>query len=324
MTKTWDIKDDTIFNISESHMCENAVKGVCYEINSLKECISLTDRLKSIAGYYINDKKLCIPLSNKLFEYINPHYLQVPRENSTSFILNSGTFPLNEANSVFYGDIFHIKARDKYVTTKVDSKSGIGIMRLSSEKNNIMILSNTLVSDYTKRKVLSGDIVWLGVPETSLKAVRDNDTGYMVWKPFVGDIIGNRDTITIIAVNKKKGEPIVYGDTIKLIYSGNFHITFENLCDCLISTNDIDKQTEFTLEPNITVFYCNKKCLSIPLNITEKDNEKAYYKKNIVYRDNNCLFICNNTSKSNNINFYISILLLVFILIIVYDIVRRK
>ena len=313
--KNWLIFNNEIFNnITETSCNNDTIDGICYK-TTLDECLDKCKNDSMCAfGYYIKDKKLCVPLKEHKIKS-NPYY----KLQSNSLNTNIQTFidssqygyPLNDSNDIYYLDnvsLLNIETGTLLYTDPFIHKD----VNIEFRKNNDVILQllqipfNYPTGMYTGIKY--GDLFNINIPTTNfvLSTISTN------FKWIDNQFNDKQTFFSIFPINslKKIGDNVLYTDTCIVKVNGKQLYIDEKLNLTTIKT----KNSTFQFIPKIIVYDCvNDKC--VPTS----------FKPN-VYKNSKCWSKCdkksNNKTSVNIVNIVI-VLLIVLIIIIALLLMKR-
>jgi len=301
-------KDATVSNLDVFN-CTSTVDGKCSYGMTLKECIDSAGDTSGM-GYFVvpsTGKSICAHLDTSIHPRID--YTKILRNKSLYPALNSAEstvflnatkykFPPEHANIVFYRDIINLYSvntglllgGDKY---KTDSLEPIGFDSIENGLNIILTYEKQIpLQSGIFVPVQYGDKFNIRIPNTSLVLQKDVDSDIFVWTPSISTSSTTYNLFTFkVPLDKKKGDNVVYGDQLELVYGVDTVGNDEHMNMAINNSPNTPHLFEFISKMN--GFYCDEgECNEIPINKIEKNGEKGTYKGKNVVRSKGCYGLC--------------------------------
>jgi len=339
---SWKIFPNTIFRNIELNDCDKTTTGTCERANSLSKCIEKCKNSKEgpcAAGYFIklNDEGICVPLllyykdlndtyslrrkdiypqleDLDVFSYINTDVLPFPPEN---------------ANQVFFQDIFFIQCVNSKLYLELEINSGRATFdSLESVRTQVLPIIDTMAENQEYFPVMPNINYTLNIPGTTMLLGENNEKDAS-WLPSLVPSADTKNKIKFVPINKKE-KYLYYGQSVYIVYEDVYYLTVNKTTK--ISTfeyssvqklKDQGKDYIYKLIPNFDVYYCkNGKTFSVPLKKAKTENVKAYYKGNLLYKNPVCWGITHSHEEKKNWYILIVVFILVFIPILLFYLYR--
>ena len=316
----WMIWPETVFDVIEITDCNDTVKGFCESKNTIEECIEQCGDHCG-AGYYIefeNGNTICASIRTDVHPYLSPvHrlkkkeiYPELDKVKISSFVnTNYFPFPPEEANVVFFEDIFKISLVDEGSSIKAGNTNNNHTFVLLDKEdngNNLQIIQSVVTAGQLAKyiPVRYGQPIQITTPATSLLiTVTPNNT--VDWKS-ISDVFYTKETtftlMPTLKTNKKKDELVTYGDEFIITYDqGNYlvvvdkgsnklKIVYDNL-EKVIRNNKL--HYKFVMSSKMMGYYCDgRQCKSVPIKDIVTSNYSGTYKDVTVGRHPSCWGAC--------------------------------
>jgi len=312
--KNWLLFNNHTFNnITETSCNNDTINGICSK-TTLEECLVKCENNPNCSyGYYIKDKKLCVPLKESKIKS-NPYYkLQLKpssiHNNITTFIdTNKYKFPPTDSNNIFYLDnvsLLNIETGTLLYTDPFINKDSDIVFK---ENNDIIIQLLQQPFNYPNgmyTNIKYGDLFNINLPTTNFIVL--NITTHFKW---INHQITNKQTFfSIHPINDTRqiGDDVLYSDVFILkLMDTQLYI------DSTMKLTTIpSKNYTFKFIPKIIVYKCiNDKCMPTP------------FKPN-VYKNSKCWDTCNKPPINNKIHFIVILLIIIVLLIILLSCVLK-
>jgi hypothetical protein len=317
----WMIWPETVFDVIEITDCNDTVKGFCEKKNTIEECIEECGDHCG-AGYYIefeNGNTICASIRTDVHPYLSPvHrlkkkeiYPELDNVKISSFV-NTKYFPFppEEANVVFFEDIFNIVLVDEGSSIKAGNINNDRTFVLLDKENNgdnLQIVQSVVTAGQLAKyiPVRYGQPVHITTPATSLLITVTQDNT-VEWKS-ISDVFYTKETtftfIPTLKTNKKKDELVTYGDEFIITYdqgkylvvvdkedTSKLKIVYDNL-EKVISNNKL--HYKFVMSSKMMGYYCDgRQCKSVPIKDIVTSNYSGTYKDVTVGRHPSCWGAC--------------------------------
>jgi hypothetical protein len=331
----WNIfKRATLSNLVLSD-CNSSITGKCETANTLEECLELSEKSGSKAGYFIktpDNKNICVPLVHR-GEHIHGPVYRIRNKNIYPILKNMDSYVFTNKIYRFPPDLPNVLFYTDYLTiTNTQTKKSIGSVEndlketvVLGEPINLQFLPSELtrtgVDGYITIKC--GDPIVINIPETSfIMRVRDNN---LYWAMEASRINVTASSFNIFAIGKNKGDLLSYSDTFYFVFEnlpviigedGSFSVLNKNVADVI---DDNTYNMKFTITPKVQVYYCdNGKCKGVSLSETERNGTTASYRGNEVHRSASCWNMC-----KGRFNIGLIILSVILILVVMLILIRR-
>ena len=308
--------------------CVDTINAECVKNISLEECIDVCKNDKNKfcdAGYYIdlknknNLKSLCFPLNTDYYPDLS-HYIDIrPKSefpysnqyNVNTFVnTNKFPFPPKDTNTVWFDDDFLVKNVEtgKFLET-VDDESDIVMFADNPKDTLIQLIPKTFYELKTVVKYEDEECT-LAIPKTTLVlsqkpfGVSKGLSSFVSWVGVSYFGLTQLPLLTFESTeNKKKGEPMCYGDVFYIKMYNNNYIGLNENNSLTLYNKDINVLKEnkfpsikFTFIPKFNLYTCdNGVCKEVNIAECEHEGTVRLYKGNPTYRSNVCYGVCNNT-----------------------------
>jgi hypothetical protein len=297
-----------------------SVTGKCENVKTLQDCVNLCNE-NCDRGYFIetpNSDNICLPLDSIYFDIDSSPYYHIRNQEfknskSTIFIKDRYKYPPDDSNVIFYLDNLQITNIKSGESIGIENEGKIKVLNTISEKKvNLHFIPNRLLDSNMNKHlpVKNGDNIIINIPSTSY--VLNENNGNIIWNL---NILSN-SYFKIFAKNKNFGNILTYDDEIYFMYQDKY-IGFDN--QNLSLSDQINDYVYFKLEPQILVYYCDKKCTAVELKYTETNNEIARYKNMYVTRNPSCWNTCNSRHGKKIPIFLFIFLLICFCLLLFFS-----
>lgn len=346
----WLLFDNTVYTSIQGPACFNTIEGVCYNTESLEECVNKCDEHENCShGYYLSseDNNICVPMytpafvekTNYTYELISTKNFEDLNYKGTAFLdTRVNDYPPKRTHIVFYDDIARIKFGDSTLSLKVD-KEDVTISDNKEEFIDFRIAQLIVNTEFARAPLNYNSKYLLVLNNSNLTIGIDNLAEDIEGQNII--IEPSRDTIRgaleqmyeIIPANiEKTGNRVNYYEQFYLKLNTNKTTYYYNVPSAnkylsvkddklIYLTDKVNEASLFKFTPVNKAFKCeNNTC--IPTNLLP-DSEN-------IYRDNTCFNLCKKpqskefyetNSKAKSSNRIPLILIAIFLVLLVLAVV---
>ena len=304
----WLIWDNALFKPKQLETCDSTMEGVCYETNTVEECIKKTEEKGSDAGYFITTSKdagICVPLNTETW-FQNPMYSiaskdiyksEIKDQKSWAFVNHNKISIPNKAGLVLLGDSVQLFTTDGDVLKVPDTTGGsLEFTSIKDAGSELLLVPKDFSYSWVKNTspLTTHTKFTFVVPGLNIIPSATGCTNKLTWESYPE--LPDGMYFNMYNTNDVNGENISYDSKIAIRFGDeNCPIVIKNK-KLRVGNNSKDNTVNLMIKPLNNGYYCNEnKCHKVPLYKTSIKNGVSHYKNNLVYRGG-CFGLCHTTT----------------------------